>query len=101
MRRSSFLYVVILAIVLVTVPQALAGQTGSTFTFRGSVVDTTGAAIPGAAVLVDADAKPVATSDASGAFAVALAPGRHQITISSPGFEPLAVAVVAAGASGS
>jgi len=79
-----------------TVPQALAGQAGAAstgVTFTASVVDATGAAIAGANVSLDAGRTTVATSNQWGAFALALSPGRHQLTVTSPGFEPLAVVV--------
>src|SRR5262249_58972352 len=66
------------------------------FALKGTVVDTTRAPIVGARVSIDADAKaPSETlvSDHSGVFAVTFRPGRHHVTISSEGFEPLTVTV--------
>jgi catecholate siderophore receptor len=94
MRRLSILYAVL--VFLITVPHALAGQSDSRgFVFRGTVVDSTGAAISGASIALDSGTNPVAASDQSGAFSLALTPGRHQLTVTSPGFEPVAVVVAA------
>jgi catecholate siderophore receptor len=80
--------------VLITLAVSAAAQ--SRFTFKGTVVDTTGAPIAGARVSMDAGGKTtseVVVSDQSGTFALTLGPGRHAVTVASDGFEPLTVTV--------
>jgi catecholate siderophore receptor len=84
---------------------ALAVSVGaqSRFTFKGTVVDTTGAPIAGARVSMDAGGTAVSeavVSDQSGMFALTLTPGRHTVTVASEGFEPLTVTVDASSAAG-
>ena len=56
----------------------------------GSVVDSTGAAIPGAAVILQnlaSGQRDTSVSDGSGSYSFSLAPGRYQIEVTSAGFK--------------
>jgi catecholate siderophore receptor len=58
---------------------------------RGRVVDSTGAAIPGAQIVATPDdgGAPLETvSDARGEFTLTLVPGRYVVTVSLDGFQP-------------
>jgi outer membrane cobalamin receptor len=65
----------------------VAPAVGAAGQLNGSVVDPDGRAVVGAAVLVRGDATaPVrASTDASGRFAVSLAPGRYRVLATAPG----------------
>jgi len=91
------------AIFLILTALAVSAAAQSRFTFKGTVVDTTGAPIAGARVSTDTggNAAPEAVvSDQSGAFALVLSPGRHTVTVASEGFEALTVTVDAPSAAG-
>ena len=84
------LLVVALFYLLYALPSVAAAQTG--FTLRGKVLDATGAAIAGARVATPSGST---VTDQSGEFVLALAPGRHDVTIDSDGFVPTIVSVTA------
>ena len=89
--------------VLILTALAVSAGAQSRFTFKGTVVDTTGAPIAGARVSMDAGGTAVSeavASDRSGTFALTLTPGRHTLTVASEGFEPLTVTVDASSAAG-
>ena len=67
-------------------PAAAAAQTGS---LTGTVTDPQGAAAPGATVIAQAAPGPpvVATTDAGGAYMLALEPGTYTVTFTLTGFE--------------
>jgi outer membrane receptor protein involved in Fe transport len=93
MRRAALLPAVFRILTILSPGSAIA-QPG--FTLKGTVVDPTGAPIAGARVSIDAGSRPpseTVVSDQTGVFALTLNPGRHTLTISSEGFEPLRVAV--------
>jgi catecholate siderophore receptor len=95
MRRLALLPASLVLIVLSA--GSAAAQAG--FTFKGTVVDTTGAPIAGARVSIDADATAsdqAEVTDQSGVFGLTLGPGRHTVTVESEGFAPLTVTVNAA-----
>ena len=82
-----------LLIALVTVliihsaPSSALAQNG--FSFRGKVLDTTGAPIVGAHVATTTNGRTtanVAVTDQAGEFTIALTPGRHDVTVESDGF---------------
>jgi catecholate siderophore receptor len=89
---------VLSALSILTVLSSASAFAQAGFTFKATVVDTTGAPIAGARASVDAatraPAEP-AVSNQSGVVALTLRPGRHTVTISSEGFEPLRVIVEA------
>jgi catecholate siderophore receptor len=80
---------------LILTALAVSAGAQSRFTFKGTVVDTTGAPIAGARVSMDAGkaTSEAVVSDQSGTFALTLSPGRHTVTVASEGFEPLTVTV--------
>jgi catecholate siderophore receptor len=89
------------ALSILTVLSAAPAFAQAAFTFTATVVDTTGAPIAGARASIDAATRAAAepaVSDDSGVVALALTPGRHTVTISSEGFEPLSVIVNATAA---
>ena len=67
-------------------PAAAAAQTGS---LTGTVTDAQGAAAPGATVTAQAALGPpvMATTDAGGAYMLALEPGTYRVTFTLTGFE--------------
>jgi len=84
------------AFFLLAVLSSASARAQAGFTLKATVVDATGAPIIGARVSIDANAKAPSeplVSDQSGVFAVTFRPGRHHLTISSEGFEPLTVTV--------
>jgi catecholate siderophore receptor len=97
MRRLSLLPASLVLIFVASL--SAAAQPG--FTFKGTVVDSTGAPIGGARVTIDAGtaaASEAGVSDRSGVFSLTLGPGRHTVAVASDGFEPLTVAVDASSA---
>ena len=94
MRRFTLPPALFLLTILSSV--SVLAQTG--FTLKATIVDTTGAPIAGARASIDAGSRapsePV-VSDQSGLVALTLRPGRHTVTISSEGFEPLRITVEA------
>ena len=90
-RRTSRLVFVTMAMILMVAPVSLAQNTS---TIRGTVVDSTGAAIPGAVVQILDDAKQTlvraATTDGSGRFeALYIQPGTYTIKVEKSGFKTL------------
>jgi hypothetical protein len=81
----------ILAFVLCALP--MRGQTANTGAIAGTVIDPTGALVPGAAVVVNSLAtgeERDVTTNADGNFSVPfLTPGNYDLTIRVSGFEPL------------
>src|SRR5262245_5453468 len=77
---------------------ALAVTYGAALSIRGKVVDTSGAAIPGATVEITQDSTRVVGStiaDENGAFAVAgLLPGEYVVTAALTGFRSASQTVV-------
>ncbi len=90
MRKARLLTIFSLLLVLLTVQGAFAQQTG---TIQGTVMDDTGAVIPGATVsAVNAKGVPktIGTSE-NGAYTInGLAPGTYTIRVTSTGFGPVA-----------
>ncbi len=78
------------ALLLQLLPAPVAAQ--STFSFRGRVLDATGAAIAGARVFT---ASASTATDQAGEFTLVLAPGTHDVTIASDGFASRTVKVAA------
>src|ERR1700758_4812462 len=73
------------------------GQSGNAGTVRGTVVDTSGAVIPGATVRIANSVSGLdrsATSDATGQFTLANIPfNQYQISVSANGFASLTQSV--------
>src|SRR5246127_826670 len=80
-----------IAVVLCALP--MHGQTGNTGAIAGRVSDPSGALVPRAAVVVNSQATQEErdlTTDAAGNFSVPfLTPGNYDLTVRTPGFEPL------------
>src|SRR5437899_11823279 len=78
-------------VVLLFVSLALFGQVTSTSTLAGTVLDTSGAAVPGAAVTVRNQATAATfrvATNATGVFSVpALGSGTYTVTIEAKGFK--------------
>jgi catecholate siderophore receptor len=74
--------------VFMTLALALADAPAPAFRLEGRVLDPTLAPISGAVVAADkGSGEPVrTTTDASGAFTLALAPGDYRVTVRAPGF---------------
>jgi hypothetical protein len=91
--QNAVLALGILAIsgVLTTALPAAYAQTETTGAVSGSVVDATGAVVPGATVVVtdpSTDAKQTVVSNAEGRFTVGLLkPGPYKVTASAPGLQ--------------
>jgi hypothetical protein len=87
--QSRFFWVVPLALSCVMAVPPVFGQT-DTARIQGSVMDPSGAAIPGATIAVrntDTNATVTVTSDSSGNFAVpALPRGNYEATVTDQGF---------------
>jgi hypothetical protein len=81
------------ASVLALCAQPLHGQTANTGAIAGTVSDPSGALVAGAAVVINSQAtgeKRDLATDAEGNFLVPLlTPGKYDLTVRSPGFEPL------------
>src|ERR1700756_2088630 len=81
----------IFAFVLCALP--MRGQTGNTGAIAGTVIDPSGALVPGAEVVVNSQATQEErdlTTDAAGNFSVPfLTPSNYDLTVRAPGFEPL------------
>jgi hypothetical protein len=77
----------------VLTPAAIYAQTTTTGAISGTVTDPSGAAVPGAAVVVHNDAtnaETTLTADSNGFYnAVQLQPGTYTVAISAPGFATL------------
>lgn len=91
-RRASF-YVLILLLGIALLPTRVAGQNlGSAGVVKGSVLDPSGAAIPGATVTIYNPVtgfKRMATTDASGDFTFTNVPfNPYHLTVTAPGFNP-------------
>jgi catecholate siderophore receptor len=84
------LLVVALFFLSYILPALAAAQTG--FSFRGKVLDPTGAAIVGARVVTSTGST---VTDRTGEFVLPLAPGNYDVTIESDGFVPSIVTVTA------
>ena len=85
----SLRFAIVSALMLVLLPAAVRAQT-NTGVVTGVVRDSSGAAIPGATVLVvneDTGASVEATSDEQGSYRASLAPGRYRLEASLDGFE--------------
>jgi hypothetical protein len=92
-KRS--LLLVSLAVVCVSAPPPALAQGGPTSSISGTVVDSGGGAIPGAAVVVrnEAGAAFETVSNSEGVFSVpALAAGTYTVTVSLTGFKTAVVA---------
>ena len=90
-RRVSVSALAMVAMILMVAPVGLAQNTS---TVRGTVVDSTGASIPGAVVQILDDAKQTlvraATTDGNGRFeALYIQPGTYTIKIKKEGFKTL------------
>jgi hypothetical protein len=76
---------------LALAPAAAAAQTAATGTIEGVVMDTTGAVVPGATVVVKNIetnlAREVTTDEAGRYRAAALQPGIYEVTVTLAGFE--------------
>ena len=75
------------AFIIAFTPPAASAQDG--FSFHGKVLDTTGAAVAGAHVATTTNGRTtanVAVTSATGEFAIALTPGRHDVIVESEGF---------------
>ena len=87
-RRASGnpLHRLALLVLCLAAPAAAAAQTGS---LTGTVTDAQGAAAPGATVTAQAAPGPpvTATTDAGGAYMLALEPGTYTVTFTLTGFE--------------
>ncbi len=85
----SLRFAIVSALMLVLLPATVRAQT-NTGVVTGVVRDSSGAAIPGATVLVvneDTGASVEATSDEQGSYRASLAPGRYRLEASLDGFE--------------
>jgi catecholate siderophore receptor len=67
----------------------------SQLTFKGRVIDTTGAVVPGVVISETSGsaAVDVGVTDQAGEFSISLPPGPHSLVFSSDGFAPTIVAV--------
>src|ERR1700687_4825891 len=85
------LYLSVLVCVFCLPPRSSYGQGGTTSTLAGTIVDTSGAVVPGADVVAKQNATGVTTSAVSntdGVFSFpALNPGTYTVTISLQGFK--------------
>lgn len=85
---ASLLLILSFSAVAETAPDPAAGH-GSPAIFEGSVLDTSGAVIPGAQITIcpDNQESPTsATTDGNGHFSIPLRSGRYTITIAARGF---------------
>ena len=81
-------------LIIHSAPSSAIAQNG--FSFRGKVLDTTGAPIVGAHVATTTNGRTtanVAVTDQTGEFTIALPPGRHDVTVESDGFIQATLAV--------
>jgi hypothetical protein len=89
-QKSSFFLITILIAAIVLVPVALLGQGTTLGTIRGTVVDASGAVVPGASVVITDMTTNLTTSlttDNQGNFeAPELKYGRYKVTVSMSGF---------------
>jgi hypothetical protein len=79
--------IVVLLVVLILVSPAWANESSS---ISGSVVDSTGAAIPGATIVLknlDSGQRDNSLSDSNGSYSFSVAVGRYEIQIASSGFK--------------
>ncbi|PYQ98275.1 MAG: hypothetical protein DMF97_12890 [Acidobacteria bacterium] len=97
-RRTRTCAVVVVVICLASAVSAFAQAGGGTGTLTGTVVDSTGAALPGATVTATAantgSVRTVVTSEAGLFRFAALNPGRYAVRVELSGFRPLTVADV-------
>jgi hypothetical protein len=97
-RRTWTSAVVVVLICLASAVGAFAQAGGGTGTLTGTVVDSTGAALPGATVSATAantgSVRTVVSSEAGLFRLAALNPGRYSVRVELPGFRPLTVADV-------
>ncbi len=93
MKRNSF------CLTFALVSSAAAVQAQSTATLTGVVTDPTGAAVPGATVLIhglDTGLDRTLATDSGGVYtAASMQPGNYSVRINAPGFGPFAVERVA------
>ena len=88
------LIALVTVLIIHSVPSAALAEDG--FSFRGKVLDTTGAPIAGARVSTTTTGRTtadVATTNQTGEFAITLPPGRHNVTVESEGFIQATLAV--------
>ncbi|PYR23355.1 MAG: hypothetical protein DMF98_18605, partial [Acidobacteria bacterium] len=97
-RRTRTCAVVVVVICLASAVSAFAQAGGGTGTLTGTVVDSTGAALPGATVSATAantgSVRTVVSSEAGLFRFAALNPGRYAVRVELSGFRPLTVADV-------
>src|SRR5258708_7312104 len=95
MKRIFELALVLFACVAMSFAQAISVNGGS---IQGTITDTTGAIVPGAAISIsaaDTGSMKKVTTDASGFYSVGpLNPGNYTVTVSLQGFRTLAVKTV-------
>src|SRR5262245_56646373 len=80
-----------IALVLI-VPSPSSAQVGGSGTIRGTVIDASGGAVPGAtvtAINADTGIETIRQTTAAGVYSVTpLPPGRYRVTIALDGFQP-------------